>query len=114
MNISFTGIGEVYATFACTEDIVKSGVPVMLSGSGAVSPCTNGGTLCGFAGPSRGGLCRVQVSGFAEVSYSGTAPEVGFSPLVGNGTGGVMVSEKGRSCMVVSVDRLHKTAVVML
>jgi len=45
-RISFEGIGEVAATFACGEG-VKAGQVVKLTGDGTVGPCGDGERFCG-------------------------------------------------------------------
>ena len=47
-RISFEGIGEVAATFACGEG-VKAGQVVKLTGDGTVGPCGDGERFCGVA-----------------------------------------------------------------
>ena len=48
-RISFEGIGEVAATFACGEG-VKAGQVVKLTGNGTVGPCGDGERFCGSGG----------------------------------------------------------------
>ena len=52
-RISFEGIGEVAATFACGEG-VKAGQVVKLTGDGTVGPCGDGERFCGLADGSGG------------------------------------------------------------
>ena len=52
-RMSFEGIGEVAATFACGEG-VKAGQVVKLTGDGTVGPCGDGERFCGVALSSGG------------------------------------------------------------
>ena len=113
MHVSFQNIGELYATFHCDEAI-PNGTPVSMIGSETVAPCLNNDIPCGVAGTGRNGACRVQVAGFVTLPYSGPAPDVGFTGLVGNGSGGLMASETGRKLLVAAVDRASKTVTVLL
>ena len=47
-KISFEGIGEVAATFAC-GDGVTAGQVVKVTGNGAVGACSDGDRFCGMA-----------------------------------------------------------------
>ena len=76
-RISFEGIGEVAATFACGEG-VKAGQVVKLTGDGAVSPCGDGERFCGVA-----------LSGLIRVAASGGALSEGWNRLLADGSGGV-------------------------
>ena len=115
MSIFFNGIGEVYATFHCSDqELTAQNSVVSMVGSGAVGLCPSGGIPCGVASPGRSGACRVQVGGFAQVRFSGSAPEVGYVSLAGDGKGGVMVSDLGRKMLVVASDRSAHTVTVLL
>ena len=69
-RISFEGIGEVAATFACGEG-VKAGQVVKLTGDGTVGPCGDGERFCG------------------RVAASGGALSEGWNRLLADGSGGV-------------------------
>lgn len=136
MNISFEGIGEVIATFLAEEDSeVKPGDVVCLTGNDQVGLGEAGDIPCGVAATvSKDGCVGVQIGGLAEVSYSGSAPAVGWNMLAANGEGGVSVAapavaalaESGKdestaataaggvNFLVVSVDTVNGTAVVKL
>lgn len=115
MSISFDGIGEVVATFRVSGSVAPGSV-VCLTDSGEVGPGSSGGHPCGVAlSVSEDGFAGVQIGGLAEVRYSGTAPEAGWSALCADGDGGVKtVSTGGSSYLVVSVDEGAKTAVIKL
>ena len=59
-RISFEGIEEVAATFACGEG-VKAGQVVKLTGDGTVGPCGDGERFCGVALSAGEGFAAVQL-----------------------------------------------------
>lgn len=111
MKVSFEEIGHLSATFDCENG--KVGQVCKVTANGKVSPCADGDSFCGILETVRKGTAGVQLHGFAEVSYTGTPPTVGFSNLQANGTGGVKVAGT-RAYLVVSVDTTNKTAVIEL
>ncbi len=111
MKAAFEEIGYMAVTFAdggCT-----AGQVCKVSAGGTVAPCADGNKFCGIAQSIRGGFVGVQVAGFAQVSYTGTAPGVGYVNLCANGDGGVKTGS-GREYLVVSVDTAAKTAIIKL
>ena len=97
MNVSYEGIGQWAATFACSG--VSEGQAVKVSGNGTVAACAENG---GF-------------DGVVLVSYSGTAPTAGWNTLAADGKGGVtVVSEGGRSYLAVEADTAAKTVTIVL
>ena len=117
MSISYEGIGQWAATFAC--DGVSAGQVVKVSANGTVGKCTAGDGFCGVvrAVAHDGKACTVQLGDLASVKYSGTAPAVGFSELVADGSGGVSKpgdNQNGSSYLVLSVDSAAGKAVIKL
>lgn len=112
MSVSFSGFNENTATFKANEEIVN-GAPVMISESDTVALCSNGKTFCGFAVECSGGYASVQLSGTVTAVYSGTAPTLGYSKLVSDGTG-VKVSDSGREHLVFAVDEAKKTVTFLM
>ena len=102
MAVSFQGFHETAATFD-VSGALSEGTPVKMSGNGEVSACAAGDNFCGAALAVREGLATVQLGGYAVLSYSGTAPTVGYNTLVADGAGGVKVLQGGRSLLVVEV-----------
>ena len=103
-KVSFEGIGEVAATFAC-GDQVQAGHVVTVSAEGAVGPCTSGGRFCGVAISAESGYAAVQVAGFAPVLVSGSGVSAGLVKLSADGTGGVKLdATAGTEYLVVQVD----------
>lgn len=100
-KISFEGIGETAATFAC-EGAVKEGETVKLSGSGTVGPCAAGDRFCGVALCVKDGYASVQLDGLVQVD-AGDGVTAGWVKLSGDGKGGVQKDEtKGNPYLVVS------------
>ena len=113
-KISFGGIGEVVATFACTE-AVQTGQVVMVSTDNTVDACTNGGKFCGVAIGAEDGYAAVQVGGFAALKVSGEGVSAGMVKLSADGNGGVKLDEaNGEAYLVAAVDSAAGTAAVLL
>jgi hypothetical protein len=83
-RISFEGIGEVAATFACGEG-VKAGQVVKLTGDGTVGPCGDGERFCGVALSAGEGFAAVQLGGLIRVAASGGALSEGWNRLLADG-----------------------------
>ena len=113
MNISIKGYGENTATFG-TQGLVCVSHPVKMTGNLTVGPCENGDDFSGVAVNVRNEYAGVQLAGYTEVSYSGTAPVCGYCPLAADGRGGVAVNENGRAYLVVNVDTSESIAGIIL
>ncbi|WP_352416681.1 hypothetical protein [Oscillibacter ruminantium] len=115
MKISFEGIGQWAATFACAG--VQEGDLVKVSGNGSVGLCSAGDAFCGQTiSLGRGGdACAVQLGGFITADYTGdTAPTAGWCKLSADGSGGVKVDSTGRNYLVVDADTTAKVVVFAL
>ncbi len=113
MNISLNGCGENVATFEADAGVLP-GMPVKLTGNGLIGPCLAGDVFCGVALSVRGGFAAVQLGGYVQVPYSGTAPAVGYQTLTGAGDGTVQAEESGRSILVTDVDPAAKRCGILL
>ena len=111
MNVSFEEIGHLSATFVCKQG--QTGQMCKVTGNGTVAPCADGDGFCGQIEFIRNGVAAVQLHGFAEVSYTGSAPALGYTGLQANGQGGVKAVGT-RTYLVVSVDSAARTAVIEL
>ena len=71
MMVSFEGIGQWSATFACTD--VQEGQVVKISGSGEVGKCVDGEAFCGVVNTvgRDGEACGVVLGGMVSVPYTG-------------------------------------------
>ncbi len=114
MKLSFEGIGQWAATFACSG--VSQGDVVKISDNGAVGPCSDGDAFCGqVVSVSHGGdACAVALGGLAAAGYTGDAPALGRCALVSDGEGGVRAGEGGGSYLVVEVNAADKTVTFAL
>lgn len=112
MKVSYEEIGHISATFAASSG--EAGQVCRMAGNGQVTPCADGEMFCGVMEGIRKGYTGVQLHGFAEVVYTGTAPNVGYVNLLANGSGGVKVGSAGRSYLAVSVDTANQTVVIEL
>ena len=114
MKLSYEGIGQWAATFACTKP--EEGELVKISGNGTVAACSAGDAFCGMVlSVGRGGdACSVALGGMVTAGYTGTAPTLGWSVLVADGSGGVKTAETGREYLVVDVDTAAETVTFAL
>lgn len=85
MNVSYEGIGQWAATFAC--DGVSAGQVVKVSGSGTVAKCADND---GFEGvvlsvARDGKACSVAMGGMVTVSYTGASAACCWLELFGSG-----------------------------
>lgn len=114
MGISYEGIGQWAATFACGG--AGEGEPVRIGGSGTAAPCEAGDKFCGMAlAVSRdGSACTVALGGMVTAGYSGDAPELGWTGLAVDGSGGVTAAAGGREYLVVAVDDAAGTVTFVL
>ena len=114
MKVSYEGIGQWAATFACGQ--VSEGEMVKVSASGEVSACSDGDSFCGqvLSVGRDGSACAVALGGMVRVPYTGTAPALGWTGLAADGSGGVKASSAGRSYLVVDVDTSGKTVTFAL
>lgn len=118
MRLSYEGIGQWAATFACGE--VAEGELVKVSANDTVASCADGEAFCGMVlSRSRGGdACTVALGGMVTAGYTvetdGTAPALGWTTLKSDGNGGVKTASSGRSYLVVDVDASAKTVTFAL
>lgn len=110
MSISFKGFNVNNATFECDDDISKGAV-VKMSGNGKVCPAENNDSFIGVNVCSRYYDTTVQLAGYAECTYSGTAPTVGYAKLCADANGGVKVTtgETGILYRILTVNTTAKT-----
>lgn len=102
MKTAFNGIGHMSVSF--TAGNVVAGQVCKMEDNGKVTPCADGDVFIGMAEGMRKDCAAVQLHGFTELEYTGTAPGLGYVNLVANGSGGVKVGSAGREYLVVAVD----------
>lgn len=112
--VSFEGIGQWAATFACGA--VETGQAVKIGGNGLAAACSDGDSFCGaVAHVARdGSACSVILGGMVRLPYSGAAPALGWTGLAADGAGGVKASAGGRTYLVADVDEAGKTVTFKL
>ncbi len=109
-NISFEGIGEVVATFACGEE-VKAGQVVKLTENGTVGPCTDGEPFCGVALSAQDGHAAVQLKGLITLPVTAGSITPGWVKLSADASGGVKQNDStGMQYLVVAADSSSVTA----
>ena len=105
-DVSFKGIGANGVTFksALTRGS-DEGKVVKVSANDTVALCDDGDLFAGVVKTiaESDGAAVVQTKGFVTVSYSGTAPTLGWCVLDADGAGGV-TKTGSRSYEVVNVD----------
>ena len=115
VKVSFEGIGESVVTFYNgAANKAAAGAPVKMSGNGEVSACGDGEKFLGVALACDAEFAAVQTEGYVEISFSGTAPAVGFVKLAADGVGGIKTADGGRELLLVSVDAVNKSVGFML
>ena len=118
MGICFEGIGQVAATFQVDKkdaDGIRPGMAVTLTGNGTVGLSDGDDVPCGVVlSGARGGAATVQIGGAAKVNCSDESLKAGWHELVCDSEGGVKIAENGLNCLVLSVDKTEKTAVIKL
>lgn len=103
MSFEFNGYNNQMLTFETVDAAVDS--PVKMSSNKTVANCSAGNDFIGIVRNVRGGAAGVQLDGFAEMKYTGTAPSVGYVGLTASGTGGVRVStDAAKKYKVLYVD----------
>ena len=103
-KISFEGIGEVVATFACGEGVI-AGQVVKVTEDCTVGPCSDGEKFCGVALSAEVGYAAVQLGGLVKVPASGGSMAAGWCKLSADGSGGVKLdSSAGTEYLVARVE----------
>ena len=109
----YKGFNENVCTFASSGG-VAAGQPVQVCANYTVTTAPENGEFHGVAIISRNDAVSVQLTGYVELPYSGTAPAVGTVALAADGNGGVMASSDGKEYLVINVDTINKTIGFML
>ena len=112
MKVSFEGIGELIATFY--NNGAANGNPVKMSKAGEVSPCNNSERFIGIATAPGEEYTGVILGGCVTLTYTGTAPALGYVKLSANGSGGVKTDAGGTEYIVLGVDTADKTVCIIL
>jgi hypothetical protein len=108
MKIAFDEIGEHYVTFYA-DGSAAEGKVCKLGDNGTVAACAAGEDFCGVVANIREGAASVQMGGYCELPYTGTAPAVGYGHLAADSAGGAAVAAGAKSYLIVQVDAVNKT-----
>lgn len=111
MKLSFSGLGEVVATFSGN---VKVGDIVSIGDNESVAKANADKDFIGVCVSNNSKLAGILLKGAVTVSYTGAAPTVGYVGLVTAGSNAVKVAVDAKKTLVLSVDTVHKTVTVML
>ncbi len=115
MSTAYNGFCENLLTFKAASGFTSADVPVKISANDTVAACANNNAFCGISRSVREGYAAVQLTGAATLSYSGTAPSVGYAMLAADGSGKVKTVESGgRSLLVIAVDTTNSLVTILL
>ena len=112
MNISYDGIG--YLAVTVPAGTCGAGQVCKLGSAGQADACVNGEQFAGVCDEVKKGMAAVQVSGFAKVKYTGSAPTPGFAKLAADGNGGVCVNSNAQTYLVLCLDQAEGTITMKL
>ncbi len=113
MSISFQELAQDCVSFQAFNNMQVNNLCCMHAND-MVKVCVDGAPIHGQVINSRAGVVSTVVRGFITTGYSGTAPTIGFCPLVASGSKTVKVSEGAKEYLVVNVDTANKTVCFML
>ncbi len=116
-KITYEGIGnDVRATFKHSTltkgtDELK---PVKISSDDTVALSSDNDDFHGVVESIEKKFCTVLLTGFVSLTYSGTAPTVGYQGLRSAGSGKVEVNANSHKRLVVNIDTTDKKIKVFL
>ncbi len=113
MYPEITGFDTKEVTLYTEENIVP-GMAVALKENCTGTAAASGEKFCGVCTGVRGRYITVALKGYAVLSYTGTAPTVGYNKLAGDGNGNAAVNENGRELLVTAVDTDDKKISIIL
>ena len=107
------GFNRKEATFYVFENINKGDTVTF------VDPCTvecanSGALFIGVCTSTDNVIGSIQLEGYVRVSFSGTAPDLGYVKLSADGSGGVKADENGRYVIVTDTDNETGTCGIIL
>ncbi len=111
--ISNKGFNEGIITLYIDENATV-GAPVKMSDSNVCATAADGDEFIGVLVNARGTLGGVQVSGYAQLPYSGADPELGITKVAADGNGGIKQVEDGRAITVIGVNTDASTVEILM
>ncbi|MBQ7296016.1 MAG: hypothetical protein IJW86_07470 [Clostridia bacterium] len=113
MYPELTGFNTKSVTLYCDSGIAP-GMAVALRADGIGAIPASGEKFCGICTDVRGRYITAALTGYAEATYSGTAPTVGYNTLAGDGNGNVCLNDAGRELLIAGVDTSAKKITIIL
>lgn len=113
MNVHLNGFDRKEVTFNASS-ASKEGRTVNLLNKSTVGASPVDTNFLGICTSIRNGLASVVLSGYVTVSFTGTAPALGYNKIVSDGTGGIKLSDSGRDILVADVDAVNGTCGIVL
>lgn len=113
MNEYLNGYERKEVTFKASANVVEGATVTYLNKS-TMSLAAKEQNFCAVCASLRDGYGSYVLNGYVTVSYTDTAPTLGYTKLAGNGKGGVMVSESGRYILVADIDKDNLTCGIIL
>ena len=116
-KIDYEGIGNdvrvtlKHSTLTKGTDELK---PVKISDDDTVAKPSDNDDFHGVVESIEKKFCTVQLTGFVSLTYSGTAPSLGYQGLRSAGSGKVEVNANSQKRLVVNVDSTNKNIKVFL
>lgn len=110
MSVAFNGMENQVVTFRAETG--EAGDVVAMEYNDQVTTASDGTAPVGILLNKRCDYGAVQIKGFVQVSYSGSAaPSLGWNSFVADGEGGLRLAadgETGRPCLVVNLNTYSK------
>lgn len=112
MSISYNGFNTKVLTFEGKN--ISTDCPVQINNDGTIKNAVSNADFIGVCVSKNGDFAGVQLEGYVEVSYSGTAPAYGYATLAADGNGGVKASDDGISHLVIKLDTVNHIVGIIL
>ena len=112
MAVDFKGYDERIVTFNAATASVSADKIVRISAKNTVALANGGEAFVGVVKSRSGSTAAVQIGGYTELTYSGSAPALGRGYLVASGMTSVMTAPtvgQGAPVIIVSVDTATST-----
>lgn len=112
--VSFKGFDEKILTFK--NGGISTGYPVCVNADSSVHDAGASAEFIGICFDRNSNeYVNVQVSGYIELPYTGSAPATGYTALVSDGNGGIKVLSSGKVLYkVIKVDTVNKIVGIIL
>ncbi len=107
-NISFKGFNSKALTLPCSED-VQVGDVVVINQTGICVKANESDNFIGICLAKRGNNAAVQVTGYAELPFTGELV-YGVDFLAANGDNGVASADNGVYCRIIKIDNTNNIA----